>query len=133
MTRVRLSQTPPERPGDRVKNIDNLIATLSAIKDPDARCRALKWYVHWLLEPWPKLRGRLANPETFRQHVLSDWDVFDAVENIRRQGRARSIADACVQLADDCGLRGKAPESGLRKAYYRHIRGFSRSQSQTTW
>ena len=120
MTRIRLSGLPVRKPGTNEEEIDRCIAMFSAVKNAALRCRLLQWYVRCLLGPRPKVRGRLGNPNTRREQTLADWNVFDAVEDVLIQGRAKSIADACAVLAEDRGLKGKAPENGLRKAYYRH-------------
>ena len=120
---TRITGKPVEKPAPTsAQQIDRRIAELAAFKDSAVRVRALQAYVRWLLRPRAKRRGRLASPETERAQIMADWEVFDAVESILAQGRASSIADACEELAADRGLKGKAPENGLRKAYFKHKR-----------
>lgn len=116
----------PKRPGTPEEEIDKFIALLASLEDPERRCRALQWYVRFLRRAKPKGRGRLANPTTYRAQMLDDWDVFDAVEATRKKYRLTSNEAACDQLAEDRGLKGKDPGSGLLKAYYRHLEFFVR-------
>jgi|HubBroStandDraft_1064217.scaffolds.fasta_scaffold00396_22 hypothetical protein len=130
MTSIRITGKPLRKPGTSEEEMDKWIAVLAAIPDPAKRCRALQEYVHLLLRPEPKSRGRLARADTRRAQILADWDVFEAVEDMFISGRVvlrrdgskgtPSIAEACDQLAEDRGEDGSGAGNVLRKAYYRH-------------
>jgi hypothetical protein len=99
------------------EQIDRNVAEYSAIEDAALRCRVLQWYVRWLLAPRPKGRGRLANPKTHREQILSDWTVYEEVERVRKELHC-GIPKACATLAR--GRRGEDPGKVLNKAYNRH-------------
>jgi hypothetical protein len=74
-----------------------------------------------MLPPPKKSRGRLSNPGTYRAQVLTDWEVYEAVQKILQTVKdCRAVPEACAELANVRSLKGKDPASRFRKAYGRH-------------